>query len=67
MVLKIDDLPAAPPIPMMHMRGGFRGRFMGRGRGMWGHPPMGFRPRMPMGMYRGEYLAKILGTGMEDL
>lgn len=34
MVLKLDDLPPAPPLQMPQMRGGFRG-------------PGGFRPRLP--------------------
>jgi len=50
MVLKISDLPPAPPMhmqphfqmQMMRFRGGPRGRFM-RGRGF----PPGFRPRLP--------------------
>jgi len=55
MVLKVSDLPQAPPLHMqpqfqMQMRGFMRfpggrgGRFM-RGRG--GFPPPGFRPRLP--------------------
>ena len=54
MVLKVSDLPPAPPLHMqpqfqMQMRGfmrfpGGRGRFM-RGRGGFGPP--GFRPRLP--------------------
>eukprot|EP00092_Neocalanus_flemingeri_P007884 GFUD01008510.1.p1 GENE.GFUD01008510.1~~GFUD01008510.1.p1 ORF type:complete len:594 (-),score=190.10 GFUD01008510.1:973-2754(-) len=53
MVLKLDDLPAAPPLHMQpHMMGRGFNRFPGPGRFMRGFPgprgfPGGFRPRLP--------------------